>query len=101
MLPSTERTLLIDDLRNLGADIIARNYWAGIDALTKMGPWDLLLLDHDLASYENDGTERTGYSIMCWLEQNPQYRPREIQFVTSNPVGRNKMEVVRKRLYGE
>lgn len=55
--------------------------------------WDMVYLDHDL------GGEQTGYDIMCWLEANPVYLPKEIVIITSNPVGRQRMEVVRKRLY--
>ncbi len=64
------RTLLIDDLRNIKADVIARTYDEGIRELTYNGPWDLLLLDHDLASFVN-GIEKTGYDVMCFLEENP------------------------------
>ncbi|MCK5072283.1 MAG: hypothetical protein KAQ98_02580, partial [Bacteriovoracaceae bacterium] len=60
-------TLLIDDIRNLRADFVARNYADGIRALRK-GTWDHLLLDHDLGSFKN-GKEFTGYDIACWLER--------------------------------
>ena len=102
------RILLIDDTRMETApnimrrvDLIARNYWTGIDSLTKMGPWDLLLLDHDLSSYDANGKEWTGYSIMCWLEdpQNESFRPKEIRIVSSNPEGARRMQVVIDKLY--
>lgn len=96
-----KRILLIDDTRDEGSpnisrrvDIIARNYWTGIDCL-KMGNWDVLLLDHDLNSFEdiNDGhSEKTGYDIMLFLEENLQYLPKDIILVTSNPVGRVRMQ---------
>lgn len=91
--------LLIDDLRNIPATHIARDYFAGIEAL-ELGVWDVLLLDHDLASYEDDGTERTGYDVMCWLEEHPEYLPRkEIKIVSANPVGRARMQIVIDKLY--
>jgi len=94
-----DRTLLIDDLRELEADSVARNYWEGILELEGNGPWDLLLLDHDLASFDDEGKEWTGTDVMNWLEANPQHLPAAIIFVTSNPVGRDRMERIRQRLY--
>jgi hypothetical protein len=92
------RTLLIDDVRNLAASVIARNYDEGIRQLLLNGPWDLLLLDHDLASFDSNAVEKTGYDIMCWLEENAAYVPKEIQCVSANPVGRSRIEVVIRRL---
>ena len=100
------RVLLIDDTRMEDApnilrhvDLIARTYWTGRDALVKMGPWDLLLLDHDLHSYDDQGVEWTGYSIMCFLEEFPELKPGKIEIVSSNPVGRKRMQVVIDKLY--
>lgn len=95
------KTLLIDDLREIEADVVARSYDAGINALKNKGPFDLLLLDHDLGEdhLDDDGHMKTGYGIMCWLEENQQYLPERIQLVTSNPVGRTKMQTVIDRLY--
>jgi hypothetical protein len=81
------------------ADRVARNFTEGIEAL-KSEKWDLLLLDHDLSSYV-DGKEKTGYDVMCFLEENPQYLPGKIKLVTSNPVGRYNMQVVIDKLYSE
>lgn len=94
----TKRYLLIDDCRNITVDVIARNYFEGIKQLELNGPWDQLLLDHDLASFK-DGKEWTGYDVMCWLEVNPQYLPGEIICVSSNPVGVKRIEQVIRRLY--
>ena len=73
--------LLIDDVRtNISADIIARTYNEGIQAL-KENRITTLYLDHDL------GEEHSGYDIMCWLENNQRYLPKEIICVSANPVG--------------
>jgi hypothetical protein len=94
--------LLIDDVRDLAsADVIARNFEEGIRQLRLNGPWDELLLDHDLASFDDAGFEYTGYDVMVFLEENQHLAPKNIRFVTSNPVGRAKMEVVRKKIYKE
>jgi hypothetical protein len=88
------RTLLIDDFRPIEADVVAKTYDEGIAALVQ-GPWDLLLLDHDLG----EDPPKDGYGIMKWLEINQQYLPRMIQLVTSNPVGRKNMERVLQKFY--
>lgn len=92
------KTLLIDDLRNMDVTRTARNYNDGIEAL-KEGGWEVLYLDHDLADY-SEGVERTGYDVMCWIEVNPELKPGRIEIVSQNPVGRQKMDVVINKLYG-
>jgi len=99
--------LLIDDTRDEGSvgrrvDIIARNYWTGIECL-KLKKWDVLLLDHDLNSFVfGTSKEYTGYDIMLFLEEHPEHLPEEIIFVTSNPPGRARMiaayEAIKRRL---
>jgi hypothetical protein len=96
---SKSRTLLIDDQRTIAADRVARTYNDGIKALTKEGPWETLLLDHDLGCHDEEGVEKTGYSIMCFLEENTQYLPNKIVIISSNPVGRQSMQVVIDKLY--
>jgi hypothetical protein len=93
------KTLLIDDLRDIKADVIARTYDEGIAALKTQGPFTVLYLDHDLASYDQYGREKTGYDVMCFLEANLRYLPASIIIVSSNPVGRKNMEVVIDKLY--
>lgn len=81
------RMLLIDDFRDFNVDRVARTYEEGITAL-KEEEWDVLYLDHDLG--QSDGKD--GYGIACFLERNPQYRPKKIVLVTANPVGRENIE---------
>jgi hypothetical protein len=90
------RSLLIDDLRDIGADTIARTFDEGMSALQNQGPWDILYLDHDLGDPD---TKKTGYNIVNWLERNPQYWPNAIQVVSSNPVGRQNIERVLTRYF--
>jgi hypothetical protein len=89
------KTLLIDDERNLEADRIERTFDGGIAALSEQH-WEVLYLDHDLGDPD---PRKTGYGIMCWLECNPQYLPGEIVVVSSNPSGRQYMELVIRKLY--
>lgn len=92
---SKMRTLLIDDLRNINATVIARTFDEGIKAL-KTERFDILYLDHDLADIDD---RKTGYGIMNFLEENRHLLPTKIVLVTANPVGRVKMQVVIDLLY--
>lgn len=75
--------LLIDDLRNLNTEAIARTP-AAARKLLALGGWECVCFDHDL------GTEESGYDLLVWgLEQG--YLPSRVQLVTSNPVGRANM----------
>jgi len=103
------RVLLIDDMRdleyvmptyqwNIDIGIVARTFDEGINALQYSGPFDILYLDHDLGDMD---PRKTGYDIMCFLEANTELLPKSIKLVTSNPVGRQKMQVVINKLYGD
>ncbi len=101
------KVLLIDDMRTpefietkygLEVTTLAKTFAGGINML-KADKWDVLLLDHDLASWDDEGTELTGYKVMLFLEENPEYLPGKIILVTSNPVGRAKMQTVIDKLY--
>jgi hypothetical protein len=99
------KTLLIDDMRDIKADVIARTFDEGIQALKTNSKFDVLYLDHDLGEDEFtliDGEKypKTGYGIMVFLENNPQLLPTKINLVTSNPVGRRNMQIVINKLYG-
>ena len=71
--------LLIDDMRNLDVDVIARTPEAGRKMLA-LGGWEGLLLDHDLGQCES------GASILDWAIANG-FAPSKVTRVTSNPVG--------------
>ena len=92
------KTILIDDERDIQVDIVARNYADGIERLKNDGPFTTLYLDHDLASYY-DGIEKTGYDVMCWLEEHIEYAPEEIICVSANPVGKRRIEQVIQNIY--
>lgn len=91
------RILLIDDLRDLKATRVARTFEDGIKALKEEGPWDALWLDHDLG--QPDGQDGTG--VMNWLDENRQFMPGCIECVSSNPVGRDRIQKVALKIYGE
>lgn len=95
------KTLLIDDLpetKAVKADVIARTFDEGIEALKTKGPFEVLYLDHDLGE---EDPHKTGYGIMCFLEANLKYLPGSIVCVSRNPSGRQNIELVANKLYGE
>ena len=94
------KILMIDDVRTIKNAVIARNYKEGLDYLQHGGMWDILYLDHDLGDFVN-GQERTGYHILCWLEEHTQYLPQKIIVITANPSAREKMNLVLKKLRGK
>lgn len=61
-----------------------RTYREGLEELKKKG-WETLLLDHDL------GGIKTGYDILCWLEEHLEFLPKTILLITNNPVGLKRM----------
>ena len=95
------KILMLDDLREpwiyknpINGDAlgvhnvqVVRNYQTAIEQLS-IKKWPMLLLDHDL------GEEKTGYDLVCWLEQNPDRIPRYVYLITSNPVGAKNIGVV-------
>jgi hypothetical protein len=95
-------TLLIDDQRNLTADIIARTYEAG-ERILRDFPITYLKLDHDLGT---DG--KTGYDIVLlleeWHNEDLPYLlkkdlPETVELVTDNPVGMHKMAMALEKIY--
>src|SRR5579863_767583 len=105
------KSILIDDLRSIEADVVCRTFETGIHALRTLGPFGVLFLDHDLgelddnyqdAFMEIDETRyvKNGYGIMCFLENHPELLPIKIEVVSSNPVGRAKIQAAIDKLYG-
>lgn len=104
--------LWLDDVREPWRYGYINATWAktaqeAIDYL-KTGKVEFASLDHDLADEhypwnevpEKDYKEQTGYSVVCWLEENPQFWPPKGTLVHSaNPVGRAKMQAVVNKHY--
>ena len=59
-------------------------------------------LDHDLTVDQtlgkNDG-EKTGYTVVCWMEANGVWPSKGVRVHSQNPVGRKRMEDVIRRAY--
>lgn len=62
-------------------------------------------LDHDLSVEATMGSpavsERTGYTVVCWLEDHPEFWPVDgIRVHSMNPVGKARMLRVIQKRYG-
>ena len=82
----------------LPADRIARTFDDGIKALKQEGPFDILYLDHDLGDPDPN---KTGYGVMNFLEANPELLPKKIICISSNPPGKQRIQMVIDKLYGD
>lgn len=89
--------VFVDDCRKaMPGWILVKNYKTTITVLENF-KIDILSLDHDL------GENKTGYDIICWIEEkcatDPDFiPPGEILCHSSNPVGREKIELVAERI---
>lgn len=90
MLALNQCWLLIDDMRNLGADYVARTAQEGREYLTQLdGIVTHVMFDHDSGPL----SDMDGYQVVKWaLDQN--LMPENVQLVTSNTVGRCNMSNV-------
>ena len=102
-------TLWLDDIRPphkhgcIGADWV-KTADEAIAAL-KTGKYTLASLDHDLSVAATPGmapaSEKTGYTVICWLEEHPEFWPKDgVRVHSMNPVGATKMRVVIHAHYG-
>ncbi len=98
--------LYVDDIRDrpswcVGEWETARNYEEAIIMLSTR-EYDELSLDHDIASFREDGREMTGYDIALYLVQRKYdglYVPPKIYCHSANPVGvKNILGVVERYL---
>lgn len=68
-------------------------------ALLKTGRITFASLDHDLSETATMGTptkgEKTGYTVVCWLEEHPEFWPEKgVKVHSMNPVGARRMREV-------
>lgn len=72
----------------------------------RTGAYVYASLDHDLSLAATMGQpapgEKTGYTVACWLEENPQYLPvRGVAIHSLNPTGKARMQVAINRAYAK
>lgn len=90
--------LWVDDVRPAPAGWnLAVNYDEAIKSLST-NQYDEVSLDHDIASYDSTGRERTGYDIALWLANRKvalgEYVPPIVKCHSANPPGRQRIEGV-------
>jgi hypothetical protein len=81
-------TVLVDDERNLIADVVYKSGSAAMDGYPSLSDVDLLKMDHDL------GPGPDGYDVLkhilhpAWGHEEAKWPlPKAVKLVTSNPVG--------------
>ena len=94
MTKYTSLYVLVDDVRDIHADIILRNGVIARQILPNIH-WDkyektVLILDNDLG-WGPEGYRPEGYQLLDMMINNWSIYPDEIQLVTMNPIGRQKM----------
>jgi hypothetical protein len=74
---------------------IARTYFEAVSLLEKTD-YDTIYLDHDLGLYSwKDDREYSGYDLVLWLverKQEGKVVPRTYEYLTANPIGRERMK---------
>lgn len=76
--------LIIDDVRTLGCDVVARTAKDGMDILSRMSDqFECLCIDHDLGEGKKG---KSGYDVLKWALPKG-YVPDHVQIVSKNPVG--------------
>lgn len=96
-------TLWLDDIREpwkhgyVGADWVKTA--AEAIAALQTGKYDFASLDHDLSVKATMGQpapgEETGYTVVCWLEEHPEFWPAQgVRVHSLNPTGAARMRGV-------
>lgn len=99
------RILWLDDIRDPGAHGYAgatwvKSYEEAICALNS-GVFDFASLDHDLGVASTIGLrERTGYDVLCYIEEHELWPLHGVSVHSSNPSGKEKMLAGIRRHYG-
>lgn len=102
-------TLWLDDVRKPWKHGYIGAEWAKTAdeaiALLKTGRVEFASLDHDLSEMATIGVfapgEKTGYTVVCWLEEHPEFWPEDgVKVHSMNPAGAKRMRSVIEAHYG-
>lgn len=74
-------------------------------AMLKGGLITIASLDHDLSEQATMGQpapgEKTGYTVVCWMEENNVWPEDGVRVHSMNPVGKARMQQVIYKQYGK
>ena len=103
--------LYLDDIRNPHQTyhndsdwFVVWNYNEFVSVIEKhFSDLEVISFDHDIDSYNDDGTEVTGYDCVKWLcdyilDNNLDVSNLTLNFHTANPVGKENMETYWKNM---
>lgn len=79
----------------------AKNYYQAI-AMLRTGLITFASLDHDLSIEDTMGEpsgEKTGYDVVCWMEENDVWPSEGVTVHSMNPAGRARMQAVIDKHY--
>lgn len=101
-------TLWLDDIREPWKHGYIGCTWAKTAdeaiAELKKGSVTFASLDHDLSEQATMGNpgpnEKTGYTVVCWMEENNVWPVDGIRVHSMNPAGKARMEAVIRKHYG-
>lgn len=103
--------LWLDDIRNPDDYNVKADYWAKFfeEAIDFLNNHNITFasLDHDLGACESCIKNekycphvKSGYDVLCWIEENNKWPINGIYVHSSNPVGKEKMNrIIRNHYY--
>jgi hypothetical protein len=98
--------LWLDDVREPWKHGFIGAEWAKTadDAIARLKRGDIIFasLDHDLTLDDTVGQpkgEKTGYDVVCWMEENNVWPSDGVVVHSMNPAGRARMQAVIDRHY--
>jgi hypothetical protein len=98
--------LWLDDIREPWKHGFIACEWARTadEAIARLATGEITFasLDHDLTIDDTIGGpkgEKTGYDVVCWMEENDVWPKDGVVVHSMNPVGRARMQVVIDRHY--
>ena len=92
--------LWLDDIRLPPAGFLWTRTAERTIALLKTGKVTFASLDHDIQLEPAGADERTGYTVVLWMEENNIWPVDGVRVHSSNPPGRVRMEAAIERHYG-
>lgn len=100
--------LWLDDIRDPWKHGFIACEWARTadEAIARLKAGDITFasLDHDLSIDDTMGTpkgEKTGYDVVCWMEENGVWPEDGVRVHSMNPAGKARMQAVISKHYGE
>jgi hypothetical protein len=87
--------LLIDSHRDLPHEVACRDFESALNAIYSEKQWDLVYLDFDLGTKDDEGICYTGRTLLVKMyEDPPEKMPARFKIITSNLAAKSDMETM-------